>query len=120
MMYGHVKGARDILHTVTLKHSLTDFQEDYGLNADSFNLESQLTIFNRMQNEYIEALKTKWPESLLDEAYYYNALYLLFGAYTAAAEKKLPSVDINSIKKLFKQQFKLEDNFNFNLLNKHI
>lgn len=118
-MYGYVKGARDVLHTIMLKHCLADFQKVYELGED-FNINSQLTIFNRMQNEYVEALKTDWPETALDKEYYHNALYLLFRAYVEAAKNTMPSLDDDTIKRLFKQQFKLKDSFNFNSLIKNI
>ena len=58
-MFAFVKGAREALHTLTIEQSVDMFMEVYGLNDDTYNRESAVTTFGRMNKKLIELIKIK-------------------------------------------------------------
>ncbi len=57
LMFGYVRGAREVLHTVTVKQAISDFMDLFDLDHDQYNIDSALVTFHRMQRELFDILK---------------------------------------------------------------
>lgn len=56
-LFAYVRGARSALHTITVSQAVDMFMAEYGLTDDTYNKESAVTTYNRMQNKFINLLK---------------------------------------------------------------
>lgn len=57
LMYGYIKGARASLHTITIKQAVMMFMDDFELDEDSFNSDSAMNTFFRMERDLITIKK---------------------------------------------------------------
>ncbi len=59
LMFGYVRGVRETLHTVTIEAALYMFMDSVGLTEDDFNIDSAKVIYNDMQNNLTNHIKSK-------------------------------------------------------------
>lgn len=54
LMFSFVQGVRTTLHTISVKQALCMFKEVYNLTEEEFNVDSALTTYSRMQQEFFD------------------------------------------------------------------
>lgn len=59
MMFGYVNALRFNIPSASIENAIKNFQKHHNLDEDNFNVDSAKVIYNRMQNEYNEAMKEK-------------------------------------------------------------
>lgn len=52
-LFAYIRGVRSALHTVSVAQAIDMFMKDYGLDDDTFNRNSALTTYDRMQKDLI-------------------------------------------------------------------
>ena len=59
LMYGFVTGARAALHTITVANAIRMFMDEYGLTDDTYNFDSAMNTYFRIQRDIIELNKSE-------------------------------------------------------------
>lgn len=57
MMFGYVNALRFNIPSASVDFAIKNFMKHHNLTEEEMNIESARTIYNRMQNEYIQAGK---------------------------------------------------------------